>query len=399
MQALENVRIADLTAYIAGAYTTQLYADLGALVDKVEPFDGDPFRLNGAMWMAWNRGKRSMVVDLKLAEGREVFYRLLDRCQMVAENFRPGVAERLGVDYKTLKARKPDIVYTRSLAFGTRGPMSAYPGFDPILQSLSGQMAAQGGAGQPPVYYKVGVNDYLGAMNAAFAGALGLFHHARTGQGQEVEATMISAALLAQAGEAVWYQGKPDRDEGGQEIGGIHPAWRLYEARDGWVMIACARADHWRGLIDVLGLAGSIAALTLTDLERLPANEYAVAGLIAAAVRGWAAEALIDALDRRGVPAAPNPVIPDLFEDPHVRQDDLIRPFEHPRYGTVLQPGALIKLSETPGKPEKPAPMLGEHTREILAELEYSRAEMDALLARNVVGQQGENIHSPWGAA
>ncbi|HEX2174175.1 MAG TPA: CoA transferase [Dehalococcoidia bacterium] len=398
MQALESVRIADLTAYIAGAYATQLYADLGAQVDKVEPLEGDPFRLNGASWMTWNRGKRSIVLDLKTDLGRQIFYRLVDRSQIVAENFRPGVAERLGVDYQTLKARKPDLIYLRSLAFGSRGPNSELPGFDPIFQSLSGQMASQGGAGQPPVYYKLGVNDYLGAMNAALGGALGLLHQARTGQGQETEGTMIAASIAAQMGEFVWYQGKAERDYGGQEIKGLHPAWRLYQAQDGWVMIACAKEEHWQALQAALGLGDRLATLRLREVADRQANDYAISHLLASAVRGWTVDALIESLERAGVPASPNSTIPDLFEDPHVLENELAVPIMHPRYGIIEQPGVMMKFSETPGRADKPAPMLGEHTVEILAELQYTPEEIETFLAEGIAGQYGVNVETAWGS-
>ena len=391
MQALENIRIADLSGYIAGAYCPTLLADLGAKVDKVEPFEGDAFRLLGAGFMGWNRGKRSIVIDLKKEEGRQVYYRMVERSQMVVENFRPGVSQRLGVEYETIRRIKLDIIYVRSLAHGSTGPYSTHPGFDPLLQARSGQMARQGGAGNPPVYYRVAVNDYMAAMASAFTAALALYVHARTGQGQEVESSLTNASIVAQSGEFMDYPGIPKAVEGGPYLKGLHPAWRLYQAGDTWLMIACAREEHWQALCRALRLEDVGRRLTLAQVAACSADDPELVSLIQDALSKKTGDVLAE-LEEAGVPCAPCLTGDEVMSDPHCEENDLFVEYDHPTVGRLRQTGAMIKLSETPGHPALPAPLLGQHTVEILQELGFSQEQIDDLLERKVVGQYGVNV-------
>ena len=221
---LEGVRVVDLTSYIAGSYAATMLADLGADVVKVESLEGDSFReLPG--FFAWNRGKRSIALNLKAPEGRAVVERLARDADVVMENMRPGVAERLGVGDAALRALNPRLVYCSTTAFGSSGPYADRPGFDPLLQGLAGIMALQGFGG-PPQYIRIAVVDYYAAALTAQAVLAALFVRERTGVGQKVETSLLHAVTALQAGNFVDYPGK-------QSVFRDNPTYRLYQAGDG----------------------------------------------------------------------------------------------------------------------------------------------------------------------
>ncbi len=203
---LAGIRVVDLTSYIAGSYAGMMLADLGAAVVKVESPAGDSFReLPG--FFGWNRGKRSIAVDLKAPDGRAIVERLVAEGDVAMENMRPGVAERLGMGSERLQALNPRLVYCSVTAFGSTGPYVDRPGFDPLLQALSGTMVLQGFGG-PPRYVRIAITDYYAAALAAQAILAALFVRERTGEGQKVETSLLHAALALQSGNVVDYQGK-----------------------------------------------------------------------------------------------------------------------------------------------------------------------------------------------
>src|SRR5512145_901380 len=243
---LDGIRVVDLTSYIAGSYAAMMLADLGADVVKVESLAGDSFReLPG--FFGWNRGKHSIAVDLKAAEGRAIVEQLAARGDVVMENMRPGVADRLGVGWSQLRAINPRLVYCSVTAFGSTGPYADRPGFDPLLQAMSGAQALQGFGG-PPQYIRIAITDYYAASLAAQAVLAALFVRERTGQGQRVETSLMHAALALQSGNFVDYPGK-------QSMFRDNPTYRLYRAGDGeWFFLACGNQTFWVKLCNALGL-------------------------------------------------------------------------------------------------------------------------------------------------
>ncbi|MGH2395036.1 MAG: CaiB/BaiF CoA transferase family protein, partial [Candidatus Limnocylindria bacterium] len=234
---LHGIRVVDLTSYIAGSYGAMMLADLGADVVKVESLTGDPFReLPG--FLGWNRGKRSLAVDLKTPPGLAIAERLAARADVVMENMRPGVADRLGVGWGTLSALNPRLIYCSITAFGSTGPYADRPGFDPLLQAMSGAMAIQGFGG-PPQYIRIAITDYYAAALGAQAVLAALFVRERTGQGQRVETSLLHAAMALQSGNFVDYPGK-------QLMFRDNPTYRLYRAGDGeWFFLACGNQTFW----------------------------------------------------------------------------------------------------------------------------------------------------------
>src|SRR6058998_1186559 len=243
---LDGIAVVDLTSYIAGSYAGMMLADMGARVTKVEALAGDSFReLPG--FYGWNRGKRSIAVDLKTPAGCQIVEQLAERSDVFMENMRPGVADRLGVGYERLHALNPRLVYSSVTAFGSTGPYIDRPGFDPLLQAMSGMMTLQGFGG-PPQYLRIAITDYYTAALAAQAILAALFVRERSGRGQRVETSLLHGSLALQSGNVVDFLGKPT-------IFRVNPTYRLYQAGDGqWFFLACGNQSFWVKLCKVLDM-------------------------------------------------------------------------------------------------------------------------------------------------
>jgi len=375
---LDGIRVVDLTSYIAGSYAAMQLADMGADVVKVESPEGDAFReLPG--FFGWNRGKRSISVDLKTPEGRAIVERLATGGDVFMENMRPGVAERLGVGWTRFAALNPRLVYCSVTAFGSTGPGAERPGFDPIFQALGGLMTLQGFGG-PPQYLRTAPTDYYTAALATQAILAALFTRERTGRGQRVETSLLRGVLALQSGVAVDYPGKPSlvRD---------NPTYRLYQAGDGqWFFLAVGNQSFWVKLTKALGLErvaddprfGSWLLRVQNNADLLP--------ILEARFREKPRTEWLELLAAHDIPAAPVQPLLDFFEDPAVRHHDLVHEYEHPEVGRLRLVGQPIAFTETPTRDPGPPPTLGQHTDEILCELGYTDAEIAALRARRVLG-------------
>ena len=218
MMPLEKIKIADFTTMLAGAGVCREMADLGADVIKIEPADGDPWRMMSGGFMGVNRGKRAVVIDLRKEEAKPIAYKLISACDMVVENSRPGIMRKLGMDYESIRKFKPDILYISLPAFGSKGPDAERPGYDPLFQAMSGQMAGQGGPGKTPVFHKIQLNDEMGPMLGAFGASLALYHKLKTGQGQMVETSLLRSAVTLQSGNFIQYKGMKRKYLGKPEI-------------------------------------------------------------------------------------------------------------------------------------------------------------------------------------
>ena len=238
---LAGVRILDLGAFIAGTFAPGILANWGADSIKVEPIDGDPFRTYGLGFVGYNRGKRGLSIDLKKPEGLAAFMDLVKVSDVVLDNYRNGVRERLGIDYATLKKVNPRIISISVSGYGPKGELSPDPGFDPLVQARSGLMDAQGG-GEEPVFYQIPVNDTGSAMMAAFGVVAALYARERTGEGQEILTCLANQSILTQSGELTWYEGRPENPKGGLDLLGTGATNRFYECNDGWVMVAGTQA-------------------------------------------------------------------------------------------------------------------------------------------------------------
>ena len=376
---LSGVRVLDLTGYIAGSYAVSLLADLGADVVKVESPAGDGFRMIGGSFQAWNRGKRGIVADLRTKGGRRVVHDLAGSAHVVAENFRPGAAARLGVDEDTLRALNPGIVYLSVSGFGAGGPLAAEPAFDPLIQALTGAMAAQG-AGGDPVFLRVAVADYAASLLACFGAASGLLAAARTGAGYRVETSLLASGVAVQAAELVRREGAPPSAQ-------VHPAEcatrRIYAARGGHVYVSCDSDPDFAAASRALGLADLAARYPDAASRRRAGGEIERA--LGEALAALEAPAAVDVLRSAGVACALVRHAIDVHDDPQALATGLSVAAET-HIGPVRQMGPPVRFSRTAAAAGRPAPALGEHTDDVLAELGYGSEEVARLRAEGAVG-------------
>jgi crotonobetainyl-CoA:carnitine CoA-transferase CaiB-like acyl-CoA transferase len=376
---LEGVRVLDLGAVVAGAHAGGILANFGADVIKVEPVTGDPFRSDGALFLAYNRGKRGMGLDLKMPEGVALFHDLVRRADVVLDNYRHGVRKKLGIDYAALSAINPRIVSCSINAYGDKGDRAPLPGFDPLLQAESGMMAAQGGDGAP-VFHTVPVNDAGTAAMATFGIIAALNARERTGEGQEVLTSLLAQSLMFQIGELVSFEGRPPSRLGGYDCLGASALNRFYACADGWLALACETPREASALAAVLSLdlGDPVAAL-------LEPCDSALAVTIAAAFGGRRRDDAMDALLRAGVAAAPARNTDDLVAEARAQSIRTLESWDHPRLGEVISAKAYADFTRTPGGFHRPTPELWEHTREVLEDLLASPERVDEVVESGAV--------------
>jgi crotonobetainyl-CoA:carnitine CoA-transferase CaiB-like acyl-CoA transferase len=387
---LDGVRVVSLATFIAGALCPMLLADLGAEVIKLEPLDGDPFRVGTTYgFLGWNRGTRSLALDLRRAEGREILLELVRRADALVENFRPGVLARLGIDGAALQAANPRLIHTSITGYGRVGPLAERPCFDPIIQARSGLVRAQGG--EEPVFHQIAYTDYSTATLAAFATVAALVARAADldHRGQRVETSLLAAGFVMQAGFAIDYPGRPPDPPGEPSLRGTGPFHRAYQVRDGWVFVAATSAAARARLCTALG----VEHLAEEDRGPTPAagvtsgpgpGESQLAAAIAARLAALDREVALVTLRGAAVPAVKCAGFPEIVDDPQLAANDLWWSSVHSELGRITQTGEVVKLSATPMRLGPTAPRLGEHTRELLAEIGLAEERIDALIAAGV---------------
>ncbi|MCC7365134.1 MAG: CoA transferase [Dehalococcoidia bacterium] len=369
---LAGIRVLDLGAIVAGTYGASLLADLGADVVKVEPLSGDNLRANGMTFHGYNLGKRSLAMDLRHQAGREVFYRLVRDADVVIDNYRPGVLERLGVDYESLRRINEKIISVSVTGYGTTGPLGAEPGFDPLLQAASGMMRAQGGAGSP-VFYTIPINDVGSAATVAVGTILALIHRHRSGEGQRVTTSLLAQSLMMQSSEAVTYAGRPPSPVGGTDFTGPSPLDRYYPVADGWVRL---RADN----VDSLVAAGVVPA-------GAPLEGDALAEAITAGLATLTREEAVARLRAAGVEAAITRSLSELPSLDVIQQQGILE-WVSPGGRDAWVAGRYADFSRTQRTGPKLPPGLGEHSLEVLQQLAgLNDAEMGRVLQDRIVVQ------------
>lgn len=385
MYALDGIRVIDLTTMIAGPFCSALLTDMGADVIKVESLDGDPWRYIGVVFLPVNRGKRGIAVDLRKEEGREIFRKLVSTSDIVVENARFGVWHRLGIDYESLRTVKPDIIYVSVLGHGSTGPYSTSPGYDPLLQARSGQMAGQGGLGKTPVFHKVALNDFAAPMLGAFGAMLALYMRAKTGEGQYVETSLTNASIALQCHDFIDYAGLERKFRGDTELKGFRATCRIYEAQGEWLFVFCKTEDHWQSLCRTLGLQNLLSDPRFSTPQKREENDQTLAAIFSESFVKKPGHEWLQLLEEAGVPCAPQKDVEELLKDPHFLQNELVVDLDHPQFGRVRQTGIGPRFSETPGKIRRVAPGLGQHTDEILSELGYSKEKIQELRAKRII--------------
>ena len=374
---LDGVRIVDLTSYIAGSYAGMMLCDLGARVVKVESLEGDSFReLPG--FPGWNRGKRSLAVNLKTREGREIVERLAASADVMMENMRPGVVDRLGLGWDRMRAINPRLIYASVTAFGSTGPYIDRPGFDPLLQAMSGMMSLQGFGG-PPQYLRIAITDYYTAALAAQAILAALFVRERTGRGQRVETSLLHGSLALQSGNVVEFPGKPT-------VFRVNPTYRLYQAGDGqWFFLACGNQSFWVKLCKALDMTELADDTRFASwLLRLD-NSEALLPLLESRFAGEPRAHWLEVLAAHDIPAAPVQSLTEFMDDPAVRHHDLIHEYDHPELGRLRLMGQPLVFSDTPTEDPGPPPALGADTEAVLREIGYGPEAIADLERRTII--------------
>ena len=382
---LAGVRVLDLGAFIAGTFAPGILSAWGAEVIKVEPPDGDPFRTYGLGFVGYNRGKRGLAIDLKKPAGREAFLDLVKVSDIVLDNYRNGVRERLGIDYATLKQVNPRIISCSVTGYGPKGELSPDPGFDPLVQARSGLMDAQGG-GEEPVFYQIPINDTGSAMAAAFGMVAALYARERTGVGQEVLTCLANQSILFQSGELTWYEGRPANPKGALDCLGTSAMNRFYECSDGWVMLAGNRPEHFPSVCVALGHP-EWAGRLIAEKALLEPVHGPLATQLAEALATFTRDEVIDRLLTRGIPAAPATPTLDIFDNPWMHENGYFEEFDHPQFGAMMGPKHLGRFSRTPAGYPRRSPMIGEHSMEVLADCGFSEERIGELLAAGVIAQ------------
>lgn len=382
--AFEGIKVIELGGYIVGSLCASLLADLGAEVIKIESLQGDGLRVLLGAFQGWNRGKRGLAVDLRTEEGKTILHQLVQRSDVLVQNLRAGVSERWGADYATLSRPNPQLIYCSMPGYGQSGPYVEKPGFDPLLQARSGAMAAQGGPEKPPVYYRIAISDYAGAMLGAYGVAMALYLRTKTGKGQFLHGSLLNAAIAVQSGEFITYPGKPE-EAPGMDYWGTSATYRLYSTQDGYIFVGCDDESSWPALCRALGKEELMSDPRFKSPTARQDNAPQLAQILETVFAGGSWQHWLDLLEAAGVPCAPAHHPRDLFSHPHVLQNDLIAEHDSADLGRMKQMGMVVKLSQTPGKLWRAAPGLGQHTDEILSELGYSGEEIQQLRGKRVI--------------
>ena len=386
--ALDGIRVLDLTRALAGPYCTLMLGDHGADVLKVEmPGTGDETRewtppsIKGisAYYLAINRNKRSVTIDLKNPDGKRVLERLIERCDVVVENFSPGTLARLGFPDDRVRAINPRAVLCHISGFGQDGPGRAWPAYDLIVQGMGGIMSLTGEPGGDPVMVGVPQADMVAGMFAAFAIAAALRARERSGDGQVIDATMIGGqvAMLSRQAARYFADGTVPRPEGNVHAS-IVP-YQTFRASDGHVNVGVANNALFERFCRALDLDELLVDDRFTDNPKRVAHRKEIVPVIERRIRTLTKAEVVRRLREANVPVGPINTLEEVFADPVVRHLGLIAEVDHPTAGRVRAPGIPVRLSGTPPSVRRHPPELGEHTDEILQELGYDKEEIAAL--------------------
>jgi crotonobetainyl-CoA:carnitine CoA-transferase CaiB-like acyl-CoA transferase len=394
--ALTGYRVLELAHFIAGPVSGLYLADMGADVIKVEaPGGGDAARKmydaasvpggDSTVFLATNRNKRSVAIDVTKPEGRAAFLRLVATSDVVIEAYRGGVAERLGIDYTACAEANPRIVYVSLSAFGPAGPYRQRPGLDMLVQALGGIMSVTGTAEGGPLLCGTPVVDTMGALACGQAVVTALLHRERTGEGQRVDVALLDQALLANAARLITFLAT------GEEIGrhgSAHPfmvPFQAFEAKDGWIYAAVWNDTLWAPFCDAIDRKDLAGDPRFVDRPTRFTHREALRAIIVPIFRERTIAEWMTRLERADVLCAPVNSFADLPKDPQVQATGMLLEDAHPRAGRFTTLGPATRFAATPGTLRSPAPALGEHTDEVLREAGLAAGDIARLREHRII--------------
>ncbi len=389
---LEGLVIADFTQLAQGPFATQMLGDMGAEIIKIEPPKGDWMRHwsmanlylegEGISFLSFNRNKRSICLDLKHPRGKEVALRLIERADVVVENFRPGVMDRLGLGYDTLKERFPRLIYCASAGWGQTGPYVKRPGQDLLVQALAGVGYLNGNADDPPQGVGVGLADFTAGFHIVYGILAALYARERTGRGQRVDVNLLNSIMNLHIQEYGVYLnggGLPQRSRSGIPGPYLGAPYGFYQTKDGYIAIAMNPINKLARLVGVPGYETCTASQVMEGRDEIRADFQKA--FLTKTTQEW-----LDILLAEDIWCGPVYTFADVEQDPQVAANEIIVEWEHPKAGRVRGIGIPVKFSETPGEIKRPAPLVGQHTVEILKEFAgYNDEEIRELQAQGVV--------------
>jgi crotonobetainyl-CoA:carnitine CoA-transferase CaiB-like acyl-CoA transferase len=387
---LAGIRVIDITTVVLGPYCSQTLGDMGADVIKVETTEGDSTRLigpsrtpgMGSYFANLNRNKRSIALDLKKPAAREAILRLVETADIFVHNMRLGAASRLGLDYATLSARNPKLIYAAASGFRKGSSMQEFPAYDDLIQGVSGIASLNAGPDGAPRYFPTVVVDKLtGAMLASMIG-MALFHRERTGQGQEIHLPMMETILSFTLVEHLSHGtlGEPEKGLGYARM--LTPHRRPYPTKDGYISVIAHSDAQWNKLFDAMGVPHYKDDPRFNSVPARSANIDAVYATLTEGMQQRTTEEWLAELRPADIPCGKANSLDDLFTDPYLTETGYFESFQHPIEGDVVIPAIPARFSATPANVHRPWPTLGQHTAEILAEAGYSTTEIAAIIGK-----------------
>ncbi len=390
---LEGIVVIDLSRYVAGPFATMMLGDMGANIIKVEPpGQGDDMRTwppfisgQGSYFMTVNRNKRSMTLNARDPRGVEILRRLISSADVLYENFRLGVMEKMGLTWESMSAENPRLVYCPVTAFGRTGPYAARPGYDQIAQGMGGLMSITGTPESGPMRVGIAIADINTAMYAAFGILVALLARERTGRGQQVNTSLLETVvsmLSVQAGKFFATGETPP------PAGNDHPVvcpYGTYRAKDGYLNIAVGTDQMFRRFCLAMGRPDVADDPDFATNDTRSKNRTRLTQIINEALSTKDMKTWVEELNNKGIPCGPIYTVDQVFSDPQVLHLGMLLEMAHPQLGIIRMPGIPLKFSETPSVAKLPPPMLGEHTDEILQEYGHSDAEIRKLREDGVI--------------
>ena len=394
MGPLQGLRVIEMAHIMSGPTAGMLLADMGADVIKVEKIPGGddtrrftPPDINGesAAFLMMNRNKRGLAVDLKKPAGLALMKRLLSTADVVTENYRAGTMDKLGLSYDSLRAANPALIYCAISGYGRTGPDADKGGFDLVAQGMSGLMRITGEPGGKPTKVGSPVTDINAGMLAALGVVSAYVHRLKTGQGQFVDTSLLEAGIMQTYWQTAIFLGS-GRSPGA--LGSAHPLtapYQAFETRDGWITLGASNQANYERVCRMLDATELITDIRFRDNPSRMANLPALVEILTAHFRGKTSGEWLSSLDAAGVPAGPVFDIPDMLAYPQTIAREMVIETDHPRAGRTKAIGFPIKFGDTPGSVTRPAPLFGQHTREVCREAGYGEDEIDAMIASGAV--------------